>query len=129
ELFDKLLRLRHQVAINAGFENYRDYKFKALGRFDYTPEDCFAFHEAVKKHILPLQERILEFRRKKLGLDHLKPFDTAAVPEGEQPLHPFDKGEELLDKGIKTFSRLQPFLGECLQTMKDMKRLDLDSRK
>lgn len=129
ELFDKLLSLRHQVAINAGFDNYRDYKFKALGRFDYTPEDCFAFHEAVKKHILPLQERILEFRRKKLGLDRLKPYDTAAVPEGEKPLHPFEDGKELLNKGIDTFSRLQPFLGQCLQTMKKMNRLDLDSRK
>lgn len=129
ELFDKLLALRHQVAVNAGFDNYRDYKFKALGRFDYSPEDCFAFHEAVKKHILPLQERILEFRREKLGLDSLKPFDTAAVPEGEKPLHPFKNGEELLNKGIETFTHLQPFLGQCLQTMKDMNRLDLDSRK
>ncbi|HET8573374.1 MAG TPA: M3 family oligoendopeptidase [Edaphocola sp.] len=129
ELFDKLLALRHQVAVNAGFDNYRDYKFKALGRFDYSPEDCFAFHEAVKKHILPLQERILEFRRRRLGLARLKPFDTAAVPEGEKPLHPFENGQELLNKGIETFTRLQPFLGSCLQTMKDMNRLDLDSRK
>ena len=44
ELFDKLLAGRQQVAKNAGFDNYRDYKFKELGRFDYTPEDCFEFH-------------------------------------------------------------------------------------
>ncbi|HWZ36036.1 MAG TPA: M3 family metallopeptidase, partial [Mucilaginibacter sp.] len=47
ELFDHLRKLRHQVALNAGFENYRDYKFQELGRFDYTPQDCYAFHEAI----------------------------------------------------------------------------------
>lgn len=129
ELFDKLLNLRQQVALNAGFVNYRDYKFKALGRFDYTPEDCFAFHAAVKEHILPLQERLLKFRRNKLGLDQLRPYDTAAVPEGEKPLHPFETGAELLEKSIEVFDTLQPFLGDCLKTMKQMHRLDLDSRK
>jgi oligoendopeptidase F len=128
-LFDKLLHLRQQVAQNAGFSNYRDYKFKALGRFDYTPEDCFAFHAAVKEHILPLQERLLEFRRNKLGLEKLRPYDTSAVPKGEEPLHPFETGAELLGKSIKAFDGLQPFLGNCLKTMKQMNRLDLDSRK
>ena len=55
ELFDKLLAIRQQIAVNAGFENYRDYKFRELGRFDYSVADCFAFHDAVKEHILTLQ--------------------------------------------------------------------------
>src|SRR5687767_11065334 len=44
DLYSKLVQKRHQVAKNAGFDNYRDYKFKELGRFDYTKEDCFQFH-------------------------------------------------------------------------------------
>lgn len=129
DLFDQLLTKRHQVALNAGFENYRDYKFKALGRFDYTPEDCFAFHEAVKTQILPLQERLLTFRKQQLGLDELRPFDTAAVPEGVLPLHPFKDGEALLQKSIQVFDAVRPYFGDCLRTMKAMQRLDLDSRK
>ena len=39
EIFDKQLKLRQQTARNAGFGNYRDYAFRRLGRFDYTPED------------------------------------------------------------------------------------------
>ena len=54
DLYTQLIKKRHQVALNAGFENYRDYRFKELGRFDYTIEDCFKFHEAVHKHVLPL---------------------------------------------------------------------------
>jgi oligoendopeptidase F len=129
ELFDQLLAKRHQVALNAGFDNYRDYKFRELGRFDYTPEDCFTFHQAVKEHIVPLQARLLEFRRQKLGLEQLRPYDTAAVPEGEKPLHPFSNGAEMLEKSIAVFDTLRPYFGDCLRTMQSMKRLDLDSRK
>jgi oligoendopeptidase F len=55
DLYSQLLAKRHQVALNAGFANYRDYKFEELGRFDYTKEDCYQFHEAVKQHLLPTQ--------------------------------------------------------------------------
>lgn len=128
ELFDKLLSLRHQVALNAGFSNYRDYKFQELGRFDYTPEDCFAFHEAVKEYIVPLQRELLEHRRNELGIEQLKPYDVDAEPVGRKPLQPFANGEEMLEKSIAVFGKLRPFFGECLSRMKEMGRMDLDSR-
>lgn len=128
ELFDKLLVLRHKVALNAGFSNYRDYKFQELGRFDYTAEDCFAFHEAVKEHIVPLQRELLEHRRNELGIEQLKPYDVDAEPLGRKPLQPFANGAEMLEKSIAVFGKLRPFFGECLAKMKEMGRMDLDSR-
>jgi oligoendopeptidase F len=128
ELFDKLLVLRQQVAKNAGFDNYRDYKFKELGRFDYTVEDCFAFHQAVKEHILPLHTMLVNHRKSRLGLDPMRPWDTDAEPVGTEPLHPFTSGQELSDKAVEVFGRLRPFFSGCLETMQDMKRLDLESR-
>ncbi len=129
ELFDKLLQLRHQVARNAGFDNYRDYKFRELGRFDYTPEDCFEFHEAVRDHILPLHKLLVESRRERLGVEVMKPWDTDAEPADVKPLHPFHTGEELVEKSITVFHRLRPYFAYCLKTMQEMGRLDLDSRK
>ncbi len=129
DLFNKLLERRQQVAKNAGFENYRDYKFRELGRFDYTPEDCFKFHEAVRQHILPLQKMLTLHRKNRLGLDVMKPWDTDAEPVGVNPLHPFEQGKELADKTIEVFSRLRPFFSQCINTMVDMNRLDLESRK
>src|SRR5678809_1246469 len=81
DLYTKLIEKRDQVAKNAGFENYRDYKFVEMGRFDYTKEDCFKFHEAVKLHILPLVSTINLHKKEKLGLDTLRPWDTEAEPE------------------------------------------------
>ncbi len=129
DLYSKLIEKRHQVAKNAGFENYRDYKFAELGRFDYTKQDCYNFHEAVKLHVIPLVEKIYAKKKQKLGLDTLRPWDTEAEPEGVQPLNPFKTGEELTEKTIKCFELLNPFFADCLRKMKVLGHLDLESRK
>lgn len=128
-LFSSLLHKRNQIAINTGFKNFRDYRFVELGRFDYTKEDCFQFHEAVKLHVMPLVNQIYEIKKKKLGLDILRPWDVEAEPAGIQPLRPFKTGEELTEKTIACFDELKSFFGDCLRTMKKLGHLDLESRK
>lgn len=129
ELFSKLVDKRNKVAQNAGFKNYRDFRFAELGRFDYTPADCFLFHDAVKQHVLPLINSIYESKKKKLGLDTLRPWDIDAEPEGTEPLRPFKDGEELTQKTIACFDELGTFLGDCLRKMKELGHFDLESRK
>jgi oligoendopeptidase F len=128
DLFSQLVTKRNQEALNAGFENYRDFKFKQLGRFDYTKEDTFQFHESVKLHVLPLVNKIYAHKKEKLKVDHLRPWDIEAEPEGTEPLTPFETGKELLDKTIDCFTKLRPFFGDCLRKMNEMKHLDLESR-
>lgn len=129
ELFSKLIALRHQVALNAGFSNYRDYKFAEMGRFDYTPASCIQFHEAVKKEVVPLVNQIYQEQQQRLGLDTMRPWDTEAEPAGIEPLRPFTDGRDLLDKSIKCLDALNPFFGDCLRKMDALNHLDLDSRK
>jgi oligoendopeptidase F len=129
ELYSKLVEKRNQIALNAGFANYRDYKFVDLGRFDYTRQDCYQFHAAVKANAMPLVDFIYDRKRQRLGLDSLRPWDIDAEPEGVKPLTPFQTGEELTLKTIECFNRMSPFFGDCLVKMKEMGRLDLDSRK
>ena len=129
ELFATLIEKRHQVAVNAGFANYRDYKFVELGRFDYTKEDCFQFHAAVKLHVMPLLDKIYTRKREKLALDKLKPWDTEAEPAGTLPLRPFTDGNDLYEKSVACFEALNPFFADCLRKMKELKHFDLESRK
>lgn len=128
DLFSNLIELRNQIALNARFENYRDYKFKELGRFDYTKEDTFQFHQSVKEYVVPLVKKIYQHKKEKLQLADLRPWDMEAEPAGAQPLTPFETGKELLDKTIQCFTRLRPFFGECLRQMDTMHHLDLESR-
>jgi len=128
-LFDELIKLRNQVALNAGFENYRDYMFQALGRFDYTPQDCYDFAEAIEKEIVPILKEQAEKRQKALNLDVLKPWDMEVSISGKAALKPFNNGEELIDKSIACFSAIDEQLGLKLATMKANNLFDVESRK
>ena len=127
-LYDQLIEKRNKEALNAGFSNYRDYRFKELGRFDYTKEDCYAFHDAVKQHVLPLVSILHKRKKEKLGVAVLRPWDIEAEPEGTTALHPFTTSDELINKSIECFTKLRPFFGDCLRKMQELKHLDLESR-
>ncbi len=129
KLYDQLIEKRNKEALNAGFSNYRDYRFKELGRFDYTKEDCYKFHEAVKQHVLPLVNMIYQKKKEKLGLDALRPWDIDAEPAGTEPLRPFKTSDELIGKSVECFTKLRPFFGDCLKKMQSLDHLDLESRK
>jgi oligoendopeptidase F len=128
-LFDELIAMRHQVALNAGFENYRDYMFQALGRFDYTPQDCYQFHEAIEKEIVPILKEQAEKRAGSLGLEVLKPWDLDVSTTGKAALKPFQNGAELIDKSIAAFTAIDPKLGQMLTIMKANNLFDVESRK
>ena len=127
-LYDELIILRQKIAKNAGYNNYRDYMFSAMGRFDYKPEDCFDFHNAISKKIVPIITSFEEKRKKELNYVNYRPWDTAVDVDGLKPLKPFNGGNELTDLTIKCFSKLRPYFGNCITIMKEMKHLDLESK-
>jgi oligoendopeptidase F len=128
-LFDRMYELRQQAARTAGFANFRDYVFPAKFRFDYTPADCERFHDAVERTVVPAVERVLGHRRRRLGLDALRPWDLQVDPYRDQPLRPFCTAEELVTKARGVFARVSTELGAEFQTMIDERLLDLESRK
>ncbi|MBA3901168.1 MAG: M3 family oligoendopeptidase, partial [Bacteroidetes bacterium] len=128
-LFNELINLRTRIAKNAGFENYRDYKFAELGRFDYTLKDCLDFHESIESAIVPLINKIDLEKKQLLKVDEFKPWDNDVDPENKAALKPFKTGEELINKSIKCFNRVEPYFGQCLLIMKQMGYLDLESKK
>jgi oligoendopeptidase F len=128
-LFDKLLVKRVQLAQNSGCANYIEYRFKELGRFDYTPEDCKQFNEGVKLHVQPIVDHIYKAKQEKLGVPSLRPWDTEAEPVGTKALQPFTNGNDLLQKSIRCFEEMNPFFADCLRKMDALKHFDLESRK
>jgi oligoendopeptidase F len=128
DLLDSLIKKRHQMALNAGYKNYRDYKFDELERFDYKVEDCLAFHDAVATQVVPLLNEWAKQRKEKLKLDVLKPYDLDVDENNGTPLNPFETTQEFIDKTKTALSNTNPYFGECLSTMEKMGRLDLDSK-
>jgi oligoendopeptidase F len=129
EIFDKLIKLRQQIAKNAGFDNYRDYAFRRLGRFDYASADCEKFHEAVAKEIMPVVRELQANRRKQLAVDALKPWDLAVDPLNRPPLKPFEQVDQMVSRTQNIFNKLDGELATGFQQMQDLRLLDLANRK
>ena len=128
ELFNRLVELRHQLAVNCQFDNFRDYMHKAMGRFDYSIQDCFSFHDAIEKVVVPLCQKIEIDRKESLGYSALMPYDLSVDPLNREPLKPFTDGKDLLEKSIACFNRIDPSFANNLSIMADKGFLDLDSR-
>jgi len=128
-LFSDLIGLRHNIATNADHDNFRDYMFDAMGRFDYTPRYCFNFHDSVLSEVVPHLNSLASKRKELLDVKSLRPWDKAVDPTGKAALKPFSTGKDLLEKSVSAFSDLDTYLGERLTIMKNMGHLDLESRK
>jgi oligoendopeptidase F len=128
-IFDRLISLRTEIAANAGCSNYRDYIFPRRERFDYTPEECFRFHDGVERAVIPLVRKIYARRQRLLGVDSIRPWDTLADPRSRTPLRPFSSTEQFLNGTREVFARVHPAFGEQFGFMADQRLLDVESRK
>ncbi|MBX3364638.1 MAG: M3 family oligoendopeptidase [Phycisphaeraceae bacterium] len=139
ELLDRMIAQRHQVAKNAGFADFVGYIFKSKLRFDYTPEDCRRFHDAVEKIVVPFNERVQARRERDMGLSSLRPWDVSVDPLGRPALRPFEGGRQLYERSALAFDRLEPRLGGMFRRLGEgmapdsphvrTRMLDLDTRK
>jgi len=128
-IYDEMIALRTRIAQNAGFDNYLEYQFRNLGRFDYTPHDCVKFHKAVEEHIVPLVRELRARRRQQMGLAHLCPWDLVADPLGRPPLRPFETTEQLVEGTDRIFEAIDSFFSDQFDILRRYELLDLDSRK
>jgi len=135
EIFDELIKIRHEIAKNAGFDSYTNYMFKAMHRFDYTVEDCLTFHNSIEKVCMPIVREINEKRRTSFNLEILSPWDvnekSGSGPdiEGKNPLRPFDNVGEMVQKLSELFHKMSRDLGNKFDKLVEMDTLDLETRK
>jgi oligoendopeptidase F len=129
DIFDGLVKLRQQIAANAGFENYLEYAFRMRSRFDYTPEDCRKFHAAIESQIMPVVRELQAVRRQQLGLETLRPWDLQVDPLNRPPLRPFEQVDRMITGTQKIFDHLDGKMSAGFREMQDRKLLDLANRK
>ena len=135
EILDELIDKRNKIAQNAGFNNYVEYAFRSMERFDYTPEDCREFHKSVEIHCMPLIHKINQDRLKGFGFDKLMPWDVneksgdSPDVQGRPALAPFQDVSELVSLTSEVFHRMSDELGKMFDRLVDGEVLDLDSRK
>ena len=135
EIFDKLIKIRHQIALNAGFKSYTDYMFRAMHRFDYSVEDCLIFHKSIEEICMPIVKKINSERKSSFGLNKLSPWDvnekSGSGPDiaGKLPLRPFETVDEMVTKLSQLFHNMSNDLGAKFNKLVEMDTLDLETRK
>jgi oligoendopeptidase F len=127
-LFDRMYVLRARLAANAGFPDFQSYVFKAKHRFEYTPEDVASFHRAVEETVAPAVARLMAYRRERLGVDTLRPWDTQIELETTRPVKPFEDIAGFVEPAKRIFDQLDPELGAQFRRMAEERMLDLESR-
>ena len=127
-LFDRMFALRSEVAGESGFRDFQAYCFRAKYRFDYSPDDCARFHDAVKATVVPAVERLHAERRRRLGVERLRPWDLGVDPDQRPALAPFASTPQFTDTAARIFSRVDPELGARFARMQRERLLDLESR-
>jgi len=132
-LWTQFLALRVQMARNAGFSDYRAYRWKLLKRFDYTPSDSQAFQNAIEQVVVPAVTRLNTRHKALLGLDTLRPWDANQHlfidSKGRPPITPYSNVAELESRAATVFAKVDPDLGAHFETMRREGLLDLPSRK
>jgi oligoendopeptidase F len=128
ELWVKFLGLRQRIAANADLPNFRAYRWRELLRFDYTPEDCYQFHQAIEEVVVPAAKTVYQKRRQRLGVESLRPWDLDVDPYGKPPLKPYSSTSELEQITATIFQRVDPQLGEHFEIMRAENLLDLENR-
>lgn len=128
-IFDEMVRLRHQIAVNAGCRDYREYAFRDMERFDYTPADCERFHATVERVGVPAARELHRRRAAALGVRPLRPWDLSVDVHSRPPLRPFEGTDALVSGCERIFHRVSPELAGQFAHMKTAGLLDLASRK
>ncbi len=128
KLYMDMLGMRCQMSDNANLPDYRAYAFRDRGRFAYTPEDCFTFHEAIETAVTPAARRIYEKKRKALKLEVLRPWDVDVDTSNTPPLKPYEGQAELIQGSLNILNSVDPELGRYFATMAEEELLDLETR-
>ena len=127
EIFDKLVKIRHQMGLNMGFKNFIPLGYMQQGRMDYDEKDVAAFRKQVLEEIVPFCEKLYQKQAKRIGVDKIRFYDEQliftdgnAVPIGDRVY--------LVEQARKMYHDMSAETGEFIDFMIEHELMDLDNK-
>ncbi|KUK22179.1 MAG: Oligoendopeptidase, M3 family, partial [Thermotoga petrophila] len=127
EIYDQLVKVRHEIARKLGFESFVPLAYLRLKRSDYTVEDVAKLRRSVKTKIVPLLQKLREKQREILKIDKLKYYDMPILL-GEGDPRPVGTRSELVEAAKVMYEQMSDATGEFFNFMLANELMDLDSR-
>ena len=126
-IYDKMVKVRNEIAVKLGFKNFVELGYLRMGRSDYNADDVRNFREHVLNYIVPLSNELREKQRKRIGVDELKYYD---IPLNFMSGNPAPKGgrEWIMERTKKMYEELSPETGEFINMMIERDLFDLETK-
>ena len=125
-IYDKLVKLRHKIAVTLGYENFIKLGYDRMGRSDYGPEEVSNFRKQIVEQVVPIVSKLHDQKKDILGLDKLYFYDGINFRDGD----PKPKGtpNELIKSAQEMYHELSPETGEFFDKMVNEELMDLVNR-
>ena len=128
EIYDKLVKVRTEIAHKLGFKNYVELAYARLRRLDYNAQDVAGYRKQVLENIVPLHSELRERQAKRLGIDKLKFYDEP-IKFNSGNADPHGDPEWILNHGKTMYRELSKETDEFFTFMTENNLLDLLSKK
>ncbi|TFE00391.1 M3 family oligoendopeptidase [Jeotgalibacillus salarius] len=128
EIYDKLVKTRHQIALKLGFKNFVEVGYLRMLRVDYDAEQVDKFREQVRQYVVPLATKLRERQKERIGVAELKFWDESlefltgnANPKGGP--------DWIIQKGKQMYQELSDETNEFFTFMNERELMDLEAKK
>ena len=128
DIYDKLVKVRTEIAHKLGFKNYVELAYARLRRLDYNAQDVAGYRKQVLENIVPLHSELRERQAKRLGIDKLKFYDEP-IKFNSGNADPHGDPEWILNHGKTMYRELSKETDEFFTFMTENNLLDLLSKK
>ncbi|MEJ5230417.1 MAG: M3 family oligoendopeptidase, partial [Pseudothermotoga sp.] len=127
EIYDRLVKLRTKIAHKLGYDSFIQLAYDRLTRSDYDAKMVERLRKAVKKHVVPVVEKLRERQSALLGIEKLKYYDLSVLSKEGNP-KPRGSEDEIVAKAKQMYQEMSKETDEFFNFMLDNELLDLKSR-
>lgn len=127
-IYDKLVKLRHNIALKLGYKDFTELGYARMRRSDYSHKEIAVFRDLIHKYIVPIVCELKERQRKRLGYDKIEYYDQAFNYESGNPT-PKGDPDWILNHGKTMYNELSPETKSFFEFMTSHELLDLVNKK
>ncbi|HQT67123.1 MAG TPA: M3 family oligoendopeptidase [Acetobacteraceae bacterium] len=127
DIYDRLVKLRHTMAIKLGYKNYTPLAYRKMRRVDYDAGDVAHYRTEVLEYVTPLVARLVDERRRANGWETIHYWDEKLIDPAGNP-KPAGGHDYLVAQAQIMFDNMDKRLAHFYKSMNDGGFMDLKNR-
>ena len=126
DIYDQLVKIRHEMALKLGYENFIPVGYLRMSRMDYDQNDVEVYRKNVLKDVVPVAMDLYRRQAKRLDTegDQLPVWNEKVEFETGNP-NPIHTIDEMVDIAQNMYHELSDETGEFFDHMKENELLSL----